>query len=108
MNHLRAVLFRFDHPLKAYWMIFRHVRAHDQNHIGVQQIFWRRRSPASTIACAQTGHSRAMSYPGLVAYANHAQTSGEKFFDQVIFFVVERGATEMSDGRGLHQALTVF
>jgi hypothetical protein len=38
-----------------------------------------------------------MSYPGLVGHADHAQTSGEQFFNQIIFFVVERGATEVTD-----------
>jgi len=38
-----------------------------------------------------------MSYPGLVGYAHHAQASGEKLFDQIIFFVVEGGAAKVAD-----------
>src|SRR5437667_9106167 len=38
-----------------------------------------------------------MSYPGLVGYTDHAQACGEKFFDEIIFFVIERGAAEMAD-----------
>src|SRR5882724_390572 len=38
-----------------------------------------------------------MSYPGLVGHTDHAQASGEKFFDEIILFVVERGAAEMTD-----------
>src|SRR4051794_27158445 len=49
-----------------------------------------------------------MSYTGLVADANHAQTSGEKFLDQVVLFVVERGAAKMRDGLVLHQRLAVL
>ena len=39
VNHLRAALLGIHHPLKADGMIFRHVRAHDQDRIGVEQIF---------------------------------------------------------------------
>src|SRR3984957_12788322 len=49
-----------------------------------------------------------MSYTSLVADAHHAQARGEHFFDQVIFFVVERGAAQMRDGFVLHQALAVL
>src|SRR5437773_12175942 len=38
-----------------------------------------------------------MSYPGLVGHTDHAQASAEKFFDEIIFFVIERGAAEMAD-----------
>ena len=49
-----------------------------------------------------------MSYPGLIGDADHPQAGGEKFFDEVVFFVVEGGAAEMRDGFGLHQGLAVF
>ena len=38
-----------------------------------------------------------MSYPGLVGHTDHAQASGEEFFDEIILFVIERGAAEMAD-----------
>src|SRR5436305_6538624 len=38
-----------------------------------------------------------MSYPGLIGYTDHAQAGGEEFFDEIIFFVIERGAAEMAD-----------
>src|SRR4029077_16630000 len=38
-----------------------------------------------------------MSYPRLVGYAHHPQAKSEKLFDEIIFFVVERGAAEMTD-----------
>src|SRR6185437_12023175 len=46
---------------------------------------------------AQTGHRTAMSYPGLVGHADHSQASSEKLFNQIILFVVERGATEVTN-----------
>src|SRR5438477_2709876 len=48
-----------------------------------------------------------MSYPGLIADADHAQASGEKLLDQVVLFIVERCAAEVSQGGGLHQGFTV-
>ena len=47
---------------------------------------------------AQTGHSGAVSYTGLVADTNHAQTRGKELLDHVILFVVQSRAAEMSDG----------
>src|SRR5256886_16680452 len=64
----------------------------DQNAIRVGQILLRGRSSAPAKGSAQTGHRTAMSYPSLVGHTDHAQASGKKFFDQIIFFVVERGA----------------
>src|SRR6266487_1195867 len=49
-----------------------------------------------------------MSYPGLVGYTDHAQASGEKFFDEIIFFVVESGAAEMADRRSVIDCRSVF
>jgi hypothetical protein len=41
----------------------------------------RGRSSAPAKGGAQTGHRAAMSYPGLVGHTDHAQASGEQFFD---------------------------
>src|SRR5258708_39577402 len=38
-----------------------------------------------------------MSYPRLVGYAHHPQAKSEKFFDEIIFFVIERSSAEMTD-----------
>ena len=62
----------------------------------------RRGRAASSEGGAQTGHRGAMSYSGLVADANQAQARGEQFFDQVIFFIVERRSAQMSDGFVVH------
>src|SRR5438046_2374803 len=69
----------------------------DQNAIGVSEILLRCRSSAPAEGGAQTGHRAAMSYPSLVGHTDHAQASGEKFFDEIIFFVVERSPAEMTN-----------
>ena len=38
---------------------------------------------------AQTGHRGAVSNSGLIADANHSQTGGEEFLDEVVFFAVQ-------------------
>ena len=91
------LLARLHHPLEADGMVLGHRRAHDEDGVGVGQILLRGGGAAASERCAQTGHGGAVSYPGLVADANHAQTSAEKFLDQVIFFVIESGAAEMRD-----------
>jgi hypothetical protein len=42
-----------------------------------------------------------MSYPGLVGHTDHAQASGEQFFNEIIFFVVERSTAEVANGSGV-------
>ena len=56
-----------------------HRRAHDQDRVRVHEILLRRRRPPATERSAQTGHRGAMSYPGLVADRDNAQSAGESF-----------------------------
>ena len=91
VNDGGAVFFRLHHPPKTDRMCLRHGGAFDQNAIRVGQILLRGCSSAPAKGGAQTGHRAAMSYAGLVGHADHPQASGEKFFNQIIFFVVERG-----------------
>src|SRR6266487_4765447 len=97
MDDGRAALLRLHHPSKSYRMRFGHRRAFDQNAIGVCEILLRGRSSAAAEGGAQTGHRAAMSYPRLVGHTDHAQAGGKKFFYEIIFFVIERGAAEMAD-----------
>src|SRR6059036_1525734 len=99
MNDGRVAFLRFHHPAKTDWVRLRHRRALDQNAIRIRQILLRGRSSAPAKGGAQTGHRAAMSYPGLVGHTDHAQASSEKFFDEIIFFVVECCAAEVTDSR---------
>ena len=99
MDDGRAALLRFHHPAKTDWMRLGHRRAFDQNAIRIGQVLLRGRSSAAAEGGAQTGHRAAMSYAGLVGHTDHAQASGEKLFDEIIFFVIERGAAEMANRR---------
>src|SRR3954454_17349702 len=106
MDDRRAILFtRLDHPLKSDRMVLRHRRSHDQDGVGVGEVLLRGRRAATPERRPQTGDGGAMSYPGLVADAKHAQTSREKFFDEVVLFVVERGAAEVVHPGGVHEPL---
>jgi len=49
-----------------------------------------------------------MSYPRLVGYAHHPQAESEKFSDEIIFFVIERRAAEMTDRSGVIDRRAVF
>src|SRR5207247_9381295 len=100
MDDGRAALLRLHHPSKSYRMRFGHRRAFDQNAIRVREILLRGRSSAAAEGGAQTGHRAAMSYPRLVGNTDHPQAGGKKFFYEIIFFVVERGAIEIADGGG--------
>ena len=103
MDNFGAAFARLHHPLKADRVVLGHRRSHNQNGIGVAQILLCRRGAAAAERCAQTGHSGAMSYPRLIADANHAQPGGEQLFDEVIFFVVESRSAQVSNRGRLHQ-----
>ena len=97
MDDGRAALFRFHHPAKTDWVRLGHGRAFDQDAIRVRQILLRGRSSAPAEGGAQTGHRAAMSYPGLVGHTDHAQASREKFFYEIILFVIQRRAAEVAN-----------
>src|SRR6476659_114068 len=97
MDYSGATLLRFHDPAKTDRVRFGHGRAFDQNAIRVGEILLRGRSSAPAEGGAQTGHRAAMSYPGLVGYTHHAQASGKQFFNEIIFFVIERSASEVTD-----------
>jgi hypothetical protein len=103
-----AFFARFHHPLKSDGVIFRHRRSHNENCVGVAEVLLRGGSSAASERGAQTGHRGAVSYTGLVADANHAQTSCKKFLDEVILFVIQSRAAEMTDGLGLHHRMAVL
>src|SRR5438876_399377 len=63
---------------------------------------------ASAKGGAQTGHRAAMSYAGLVGHADHAHAGGEKFFDQIIFFVIQRRAAEVTNRGRMIDCRSVF
>src|SRR5438045_3558770 len=50
-----------------------------------------------------------MSYPSLVGYAHHPQAKSEQFSNEIIFFVIERGAAQMADrGRMIDRIAVLF
>src|SRR6266545_4588320 len=86
-------------------MVLRHRRAHDQNRVGVGEVLLRGGGAAAAERGSQTGHRGAVSYPGLIGKADHAEAGGEKFLDEVVLFDVERGAAEVGDAAGVHHAV---
>ena len=97
MDDRGALLLRFHHPAKTDRVRFGHRGTFDQNAICIRQVLLRGRSSAPAEGGAQTGHRAAMSYPSLVGHTDHAQASGEKLFNEIILFVIERGAAEVTN-----------
>src|SRR4029077_18743362 len=96
MDDRGALLLRFHHPAKTDRVRFGHGGTFDQNAICIRQVLLRSRSSAPAEGGAQTGHRAAMSYAGLVGHTDHAQASGEELFDEIIFFVIQCRAAEMT------------
>src|SRR6266852_7316324 len=103
-----TALLCFHHPAKTDRVRFRHRRTLYYYTIGVGEILLRGRSSATAERGAQTGHRAAMSYPGLVGHTDHAQACGEKFLDEIIFFVIKRSAAEMTNRGCLVYRRTIF
>ena len=102
-----ALLLRLHRPAEADGMRFGHVRAHDQDGIGVGEVLLEGGRPASSEACPQTGDGGAMSYTGLVLDRDDPQAGVEELLDQVVLFVVHRGAPERGDRGRLVDQLAV-
>lgn len=73
MENLGSCLFRLHDEPEPDRMAFRHVRAHDQDCIGVLQIHLGGRGSATTERSAQTGHGRAVSDPRLIFEPNQTK-----------------------------------
>ena len=80
----------------------------NQNAIGIGEILLRAGSSAPVERGAQTGHRAAMSYPRLVGDAYHPQAEGEEFADQIIFFVVEGSAAEVTNRRRVIDGISLL
>src|SRR5664279_6600204 len=78
-------------------MAFGHVRALNDDAIGVLQVLLEGGGPATTERSSQTGNGGAVSNTRLVLDLDRAQ-GREQFLDQVVLFVVERRAAEPGDG----------
>ena len=58
-------------------MRFRHIRAHEQNAVGILHIFLKTRGRAAAERGAQTGHRSAVSNTGLIFDRNDTQAAVE-------------------------------
>src|SRR6202051_3657925 len=54
VDYLCSSLSRFHHPLETNWVIFCHVRPHDQNGVRIQEVAWWGSGSASSKGLAQT------------------------------------------------------
>ena len=96
MDHLSLLALRLHHPLEPDGMALGHVRTLDHDAVGVLQVLLERRCAAPTERDPQTGDRGGVSYAGLVLDLDGSE-SREQFLDQVVLFVVERGAAEMGE-----------
>ena len=75
-----------------------HVRAHDQDAVGVLQVLLEGGGAAAPERGPQTGDRGAVSYAGLVLDRQRPHR-GEELLDQVVLLAVERRAAEEVDAR---------
>src|SRR5213078_1043961 len=100
MDDLGTVHLRLHGPAERHRMALRHVRAHDDEAVGMFEAARVRRRGAATVPCPQTGDARAVSYPGLILDGDDPEPAPE-LLAHVIELVVERRAAERED-RGRH------
>src|SRR3954447_5692873 len=84
-----------------------HVRAHDQDVVGVLQVLLERGRAATPERDPQTGNRRAMSYPRLVL-DRHRAHRGEALLQQVVLLAVERRPAEQREPTSAIQRLAVL
>ena len=87
---------RLHHPAKSDRMALRHIGAFDDDDIRVHQIRRKVSRAASAKRGPQTGDRGGVSNTGLIFYLNNAE-AGEQLLDQIVLFVVERGAAQVRD-----------
>jgi hypothetical protein len=80
MNDLGPALFGFDDIGKGHRMGLRHVAAHDQNTVAIDEVLREGGGPAAPQRYTQTGYGGAVSYTGLVLNLDHAQAAAEELF----------------------------
>src|SRR5207253_2252138 len=83
-------------PLEADRVVLGHVRAHDDDAVGVLEILLEVRRTASPERGPQTGDRRAVSYAGLVLDLDDAERR-HQLLDEVVLLVVERRTAEVAD-----------
>src|SRR6478736_143673 len=86
------------HPLEPDRVALGHVRALDQDAVGVLQVLLEGGRAAAAKASPQTGDGGGVSNAGLVLDLDRAERR-EPLLDQVVLFVVERGAAEAREAQ---------
>ena len=99
MNDPGALFLRLDDEPETDWMVFSHIRAHDDDAVTLAEILQKGGCSAAAESGAQTGHGGGVSYPGLIFDRDHSQTSCKELLDQVVFFIVERRPTKVTDAK---------
>src|SRR5688572_16948814 len=93
MDDLRAMLnFRFHRPAECHGVVFRHVRAHDDDAVRVLHAAWIHGGGAAAESGPQTGDAGAVSYSRLVLDRDHAQAPHELLMDVVELDLESRAA----------------
>src|SRR5581483_10562340 len=87
-------------------MALRHVRAFDDDAVGIHQAARIHRRGAAPHAYPQTGDTGAVSDAGLVLDGDHAEAAHELLLE-VVPLVVHRGAAEREDGQRVVHHLAV-
>src|SRR5204863_9302519 len=99
MDELRAVELGLHGPAERDGVALRHVRAHDDEAVGMLEAARVGRRGPATIPCPQTGDARAVSYPGLVLDGDDPEPAPE-LLAHMVELVVERRATQSEDAGG--------
>src|SRR5699024_1980467 len=105
MDNLCSTFLRLSHPLVANRMALGHIGSLYDYAVGICHVLQRLSRAASTKRSSQTGNCGRVSNPGLVLDL-YRTGRGEKFLDQVIFFVIEGSATKRCNTHGPPEHVT--
>jgi hypothetical protein len=102
----RAPRLGLHHPLEPDRVGLGHVRAHDDDAVGVGQVLLVVGGAAATERGPQTGDGGGVSNTGLVLDLHRAHR-GEQLLDEVVLLVVQRRAAEAGDAHRAAQRCPV-
>ncbi len=106
VDDLGAARLGLHHPLEPDRVALGHVRALDEDAVGVRQVLLEGGRAAAAEASPQTGDGGGVSNTGLVLDLDRAQR-GEQLLDQVVLFVVQRRPAQAGEAQRAPGALAV-
>ena len=99
VNYARPALFSFDYPLESHRMALGHIRALNQDAVGICHILQWLSCATAAKRGSQTGNRGGVSYACLV-FDLYGTSCSKQLLDNVVFLIIQGGATKSCHTHG--------